>query len=106
MFIVKPKTAKDLQEAMSICSYYHVIIKSFSDGTNPESVVLHIEEDKHHTDDDYMEDSYNQFRLCEMAFQMNFHQDGRKFLCDACKSKVEKTGEGSVCGHLTFTSVI
>lgn len=99
MFIVKPKSAKDLQEALFICSYYHVVIESFSNGSDPESVELQIEEYKN-----YIDDPYEQYRLCEMAFQMNFHQDGSKRICDVCRRKLEETGEGEAsCGHLTFT---
>lgn len=44
-------------------------------------------------------------RLCEMAFQASFHQEGN--LCPVCRDKIEITGEGvSVCGHLTFTRPI
>jgi hypothetical protein len=45
-------------------------------------------------------------RLCEMAFQMNFHQ-APVYMCPACKAEIEKTGKGdAVCGHLTFTKPI
>ena len=43
-------------------------------------------------------DTYN-FRLCEMAFQMNFKQGGR--VCPVC----EKNG-ATTCGHLHFTCPI
>ena len=100
MFIVEPKTAGDLQVAMFICSYYHVHMHAYSDGERAHSVYLHV------TPDETCEDAQAQFRLCEMAFQGEFHQKSH-YLCAACKAEIERTGEGqSTCGHLTFTEVI
>lgn len=44
------------------------------------------------------DDMYDDFRICEMAFQMNFRQKGTP-LCGHCKDEV-------ACGHLVFTKVL
>ena len=40
------------------------------------------------------------FRLCEMAFQMNWHQS-HGWACPCCASQ-----DVEVCGHITFTKPI
>lgn len=106
MFIVEPKTAGDLQVAMFICSYYHVHMHAYSDGERAGSVYLHVSMDDQYAQDESLERAQENFRLCEMAFQGEFHQKSH-YLCAACKAEIERTGEGqSTCGHLTFTEVI
>ena len=44
--------------------------------------------------------------LCEMAFQMNHHQENGR-LCRHCEEEIKTTGNGQdTCGHLTFTRFI
>jgi len=105
MFIVKPRTLEDFQMAMFLCSCYNVIIESYSNGSNPETVELHVSKAPLPTG--FRKPQYNNtYHLCESAFQMNFHQSNER-LCSVCKKELERTGEGTTtCGHLTFTSII
>jgi len=108
MFIVKPKTAEDLQQAMFICSYYRVQVESYSDGEHAHSVMLSVKANDEHNQGEHHspKEAEEAFHLCELAFQMNFRQDNHR-ICDLCKEAIEKLGEGeAVCGHLTFTQYV
>ena len=83
----------DFREAMFIMSYHHVSMTAYSNGEDAASTYMVVggkgcgqqvkEEDLHNA---------------EMAFQMNFHQEG--MICPHCD------GMEKVCGHLTFTTFI
>jgi len=102
MFIVKPKTRDDFKEVLLLTATHNVSVKSVRTKTsNPEYPHLRVSKDEttHGVDSD------NEYRMCEMSFQMNFNQDGTERICEVCRQDIEVTGEGeSVCGHLTFTS--
>jgi hypothetical protein len=87
MFIIKPKTKEDRAAALKLLEIYNVCIEERKDGI---IVVLSVE--THEKD----------YQLAEMAFQMNFIQDGRLFTCELCING----GIVDPCGHLTFTEVI
>jgi len=114
MFLVYPKHLRDYRHALFILSYYHVQPLIYSDGEHDDSV--HFEINKvpitralFDTDEAYSKaesKAQDQLRLCEMAFQGEFLQQGEN-LCPKCKEEIERTGEGeSTCGHLTFTEAI
>lgn len=91
MFVVKCKNAFDYGVVTNILSTYDVHIK-MDVGVTTMLVVT----ERNGNEQDY--------RLCEMAFQMNMRQEGN--LCPVCRARIEETGEGdAVCGHLTFTTV-
>ena len=92
MFVVQPKNAYDYQIATKLLSAFDVYVKMDIGRTTTTIVVTE-------------RSDYNALRDCEMAFQASFHQVGN--LCPVCRAEIERTGEGSsVCGHLTFSSVI
>jgi hypothetical protein len=114
MFLVYPQHLKDYRHALFILSYYHVHPLIYSDGEHDDSV--HFEVTKvpvtralFPSDEAYTEaerKSQDQLRLCEMAFQGEFLQEGHN-LCTKCKEEIERVGEGeATCGHLTFTEAI
>jgi len=92
MFVVQPKNAYDYQAACAILATHDVYVKM---DINPINTIIVVTE----------RSDYDALRDCEMAFQASFHQVGN--LCPVCRAEIERTGEGSsVCGHLTFSSVI
>ena len=94
MFLLKPKTAADKASMNLVLAHYQVLREMLDDNTLMLSA------------DPSVKDGHDVLREAEMAFQMNFHQDGQH-LCDVCLKQIEKTGEGdSVCGHLTFIDEI
>lgn len=105
MFIVKPENMGDMQEAILLLKNYAV---EYTTEMYNNKIFMVVRECctfdatrgvKAKLEDDMI--------LCELAFQMNYHQDGRAKLCDVCKMEIERTGEGKdTCGHLTFTHPI
>lgn len=84
MFIVTPKDVLDLADTLKTLTQYNVNSRMMK--INDDLVVVVHSEGEPHA-----------LRLCEMAFQMNFHQKNDK-ACLFCANKGEE-----FCGHLTFT---
>ena len=86
-FYVQAPTADDMEKACDLILQYGKVV-NFEPLSEKDIVVSQVGED------------YDNFRLCEMAFQMNFRQK-RGLVCPMCETKGKTT-----CGHLTFTTVI
>ena len=100
MFIIKPTSLIDLHSALLLCSSYKVNTHIYSDNGKPETLEVHV------TANEESDDPESSLRLCEFAFQINFHQSG-KYICSKCLREIEKSGNGNgTCGHLTFTRLI
>ena len=92
MFFVEAPTPEAMEAACELILQYSEVHVEFTSETT-----LSVQSIEGHEDE---------FHLCEMAMQMNFHQKAES-LCTACVASIEKTGEGeSTCGHLTFTNPI
>lgn len=90
MFIIKPKNNQDMAAALELLSNYSVLFETVHTGAQ---TIIVVQKEKVSGD----------LRLAEMAFQMNYVQEGVR-LCDVCKLEIERTGNGNAnCGHLTFT---
>lgn len=90
MFVVKCIDTAALMEALFLLSLYKVRFETQSDGENPTTTVLVVDEETRGGD----------LRLAEVAFQMQFPQIGG-MACPVCHGQGE-----SVCGHLVFTTSI
>lgn len=103
MFCIRPHSALDLQQAMFILSYYPVNVVSFSDGEDPDSTYLVVDELPQNSNlaPERAFCPEDELYLAELAFQMNFRQSG--IVCPHCKTK---NPHEDCCGHLTFTSFI
>ncbi len=99
MFCLKlsAMSAQDFQQAMFIMSYHHVSMTAYSDGDDPTSTYM-VVGGKGCGQQVNEEALYN----AEMAFMMNFRQEGMK--CLHCA--VDKMNGEQTCGHLTFTTFI
>jgi len=96
MFVVRPKTDKDMAKALFFLSQYQVSFFTVPDGCcGPEGYIteeVFIVVDEESNDGD--------LRMVELMFQMNFKQEGGP-LCPMCNDLWDET-----CEHLTFTEVI
>ena len=88
MFMLTLNTEKDEEIAMSILKRHCASFYVFGNIDNKTSLVV----DVGLTDDG--------LDLCELEFQMNFHQTGQLY-CPLCKSQGKE-----YCGHLVFSSYI
>ena len=96
MFVVKPKSPRDMVHAMFLISLFKVSVVLFSDGEHSDSVWIKLNREYRKSD----------LGNCEFAFQSSFLQEGGP-LCPFCKMLNEKKKKGiETCGHLTFTEVI
>jgi len=80
----KPENAFDVMVSLSIYNPLYRVLVNYDD--EPNSIVLVVYKNK---------DAGENFRLAEMACQMNYPQVG--MVCPVC----EKKGL-DICGHLTF----
>lgn len=106
MFVVKPGSVGELSLAIMLIKNYMV---DYTTETYNGHVVLIVRKYtiEGRIDDEMKAKLEGDLALAEMAFSMNYHQDGRAKLCDVCKMEIERTGEGKdTCGHLTFTHPI
>ena len=87
----------DFQQAMFIMSYHHVSMTAYSNGEDAASTYMVVggEGCGQQVNEEAL---YN----AEMAFMMNFRQEGMK--CLHCA--VDKMNGEQTCGHLTFTTFI
>ena len=96
MFVVKPKTPRDMVHAMFLISLFKVSVVLFSDGEHSDSVWIKLNRE------------YRKFDLarCELTFQASFQQEGGP-LCPFCEMLNEKKKrKEETCGHLTFTEML
>ena len=89
MFLIKPVSALDMQQAVFILSFYKVSFSAYSDGEDSGTTYIIVDK----------EEEKDGLVMAESAFQMNFRQVGN--VCQVCRDKGE-----DFCGHLTFSSFI
>ena len=95
MFVIKCNNNEDWQSAMFILSYYHVISTMYSDGEDPTTTYMVVENGK--VDDDAL-------TLAEMAFCGDWISDSKdyRWCCPHCENGEMKNCDTGICGHLTF----
>lgn len=86
MFIIESEDAKMTGAAINLITEYDV---NFTIHNDENLIIIKVME---------RDDNYEDYRLCEMAFQMNYRQKGT-VLCGHCDEEV-------ACGHLVFNSII
>lgn len=110
MFVIHPEDAADWQHAMFILSHYRGLYHAlFSDAEEASSAYMVVSGTPPGFIFEWSEEGMDtktaeNLHLAEMAFQMNWNQQGglRCIHCDALPEALRE----ETCGHLVFNKII